>query len=624
MSRTTHAPLNLSIRHLLAAYREARLTPATLVEQIRARIAEHLADNIWIHVLSDAELAPYLARLSETDPETLPLYGIPFAIKDNIDLGGVPTTAALPELAWTPERSATVVERLIAAGALPIGKANLDQLATGLVGTRSPYGAVPNAFDPDYIAGGSSSGSAAAVAHGLVSFALGTDTAGSGRVPAALGNLVGIKPTRGLVSTRGVLPACRTLDCVSLFTLDLADADLLMPIAVGFDPEDPFARPAPSPTLSAGGAVDARFRFGVPAELEWFGDAASARLFEKTARRLSALGGEAVTIDFAPFVEAARLLYEGPWVAERYAAIEDWIRARPETLHPVTRAIIEPAAEARAVDAFKAQYRLAEIKRRTDAFWPDLDCILTPTIATPYRIAEVAADPIRLNSNLGYYTNFMNMLDLAAVAVPAGMRSDGLPFGVTLFGPAFNDTVLARVAERLHLDPSQTDWPTQGATGHPVSPVSGWVPGRADSGPEENPKETDPAMLPLVVCGAHLSGLALNHQLIERGARLLSATKTAPRYRLYALPGGPPERPGLIRVPTGGVAIEVEVWALPRTSVGSFLAGIPAPLGLGSVELADGSWEKGFICEGFAADGACDISALGGWRAYRQTASSGS
>lgn len=626
MSRAPQTSLNLSIRHLRAVYREARLTPATLVEQIRARIAEHAADNIWIHVLSDAELAPYLARLSEADPEALPLYGIPFAIKDNIDLADVPTTAALPELAWTPERSATVVERLIAAGALPVGKTNLDQLATGLVGTRSPYGAVPNAFDAAYIAGGSSSGSAVAVAHGLVSFALGTDTAGSGRVPAALNNLVGIKPTRGLISTRGVLPACRTLDCVSLFTLDLADAGMLMPIAVGFDPEDPFARPAPAstPASSADGRDEASFRFGVPAELEWFGDTASARLFEATAARLSALGGEAVTIDFTPFVEAARLLYEGPWVAERYAAIEDWIRTRPETLHPVTRAIIEPATEVRAVDAFKAQYRLAEIKRRTDALWPDLDCVLTPTIATPYRIAEVAADPIRLNSNLGYYTNFMNLLDLAAVAVPAGMRPDGLPFGVTLFGPSFSDTVLARLAERLHLDPSQTDWPTIGATGHPVSPVSGWAPGRADSGPTENPKETDPTMLPLVVCGAHLSGLALNHQLIERGARLLSATKTAPRYRLYALPGGPPERPGLIRVPTGGGAIEVEVWALPRTSVGGFLAGIPAPLGLGSVELADGSWEKGFICEGFAADGACDISALGGWRAYRQAASSGS
>ncbi|SDW00410.1 allophanate hydrolase [Thiocapsa roseopersicina] len=614
MSRTPHSPLNLSIRHLRAAYREGGLTPATLVEQIRTRIAEHAADNIWIHVLSDAELAPYLASLSEADPETLPLYGIPFAIKDNIDLAGVPTTAALPELAWTPERSATVVERLISAGALPIGKTNLDQLATGLVGTRSPYGAVPNAFDPDYIAGGSSSGSAAAVAHGLVSFALGTDTAGSGRVPAALNNLVGIKPTRGLVSTRGVLPACRTLDCVSLFTLDLVDAGMLMPIAVGFDPEDPFARPAPSLTAasSADGRAEASFRFGVPADLEWFGDTASASLFEATVRRLSALGGEAVTVDFTPFVEAARLLYEGPWVAERYAAIEDWIRTRPETLHPVTRAIIEPAAEARAVDAFKAQYRLAEIKRRTDAFWPDLDCILTPTIATPYRIAEVAADPIRLNSNLGYYTNFMNLLDLAAVAVPAGMRPDGLPFGVTLFGPAFSDGILARLAERLHLDPSQTAWPTQGATGHPVSPGSIQQPRR----PAENLQESEPEVLPLVVCGAHLSGLALNHQLIERGARLLCATKTAPCYRLYALPGGPPERPGLIRVPTGGVAIEVEVWALPQTTVGSFLAGIPAPLGLGSVELADGRWEKGFICEGFAAEGARDISALGGWRAY--------
>ncbi|UHD15294.1 allophanate hydrolase [Thiocapsa bogorovii] len=623
MSQNPQTPLNLSIRHLLAAYRQRRLTPATLVEQIRTRIAEHAADNIWIHVLSDAELTPYLARLFEADPETLPLYGIPFAIKDNIDLAGVPTTAALPELAWTPERSATVVEHLIAAGALPIGKTNLDQLATGLVGTRSPYGAVPNAFDPDYIAGGSSSGSAAAVAHGLVSFALGTDTAGSGRVPAALNNLVGIKPTRGLLSTRGVLPACRTLDCVSLFTLDLADANQLMPIVAGFDPEDPFARPAPSPPLRDQGATDASFRFGVPSTLEWFGDKVSERLFEATVRRLGALGGEAVTIDFTPFSEAARLLYEGPWVAERYAAVEDWIRTRPETLHPVTRAIIEPAAEARAVDAFKAQYRLAEIKRKTDALLLDLDCVLTLTIATPYRIAQVAADPIRLNSNLGYYTNFMNLLDLAAVSVPAGMRPDGLPFGVTLFAPAFSDAVLAQLAERLHLDPGQTAWPTQGATGYPVSAVATGGASRLAAEPSDmphasasKPDDSIPENLPLVVCGAHLSGLALNHQLIERGAHLLCATKTAPRYRLYALPGGPPERPGLIRVPTDGVAIEVEVWALPQTAVGSFLGGIPAPLGLGSVELADGRWEKGFICEGFAAEGARDISELGGWRAY--------
>jgi allophanate hydrolase len=618
MSRSLQPHLNLSIRHLQYAYRQGLLGPAGLVERIRARIAEHAEDNIWIHVLSDAELAPYLTRLANADPGQLPLYGIPFAIKDNIDLAGVPTSAGLPELAWTPERSATVVERLIAAGALPIGKTNLDQLATGLVGTRSPYGAVPNAFDPAYIAGGSSSGSAAAVAHGLVSFALGTDTAGSGRVPAALNNLVGVKPTRGLISTRGVLPACRTLDCVSLFTLDLADAADLMQIAVAFDPEDPFSRPAPGGTAlaSKGEAPGPAFHFGVPAELEWFGDDESRSLFEATAVRLIALGGKPVTIDFTPFADAARLLYEGPWVAERYAAIEDWICSRPETLHPVTRAIIEPAAEARAVDAFKAQYRLAELKRDVEAYWSELSCILTPTIATPYRIAEVDADPIRLNSNLGYYTNFMNLLDLAAVAVPAGMRPDGLPFGVTLFGPAFSDSVLARLAERLHLDPNQRPWPTQGATGYPVSPHPGTFAGPTPARAKWGPSIDEVSMLPLVVCGAHLSGLALNHQLVDRGARLLRATKTAPSYRLYALPGGPPERPGLIRVPSGGVAIDVEVWALPQTTVGSFLAGIPAPLGLGSVELAQGRWEKGFICEGFAAEGARDISDLGGWRAY--------
>jgi len=601
--------LNLSIPHLRERYLSGVLDPVGLVGEIRSRIGQPVPGPIWIHLLSDAEVAPYLDRLAGCDPKTLPLYGIPFAIKDNIDLAGIPTTAGCPAFAYRPDRSAYVVERLIEAGAIPIGKTNLDQFATGLVGTRSPFGPTPNAFDPAYISGGSSSGSAVAVAQGLVSFALGTDTAGSGRVPAAFNNLVGVKPSRGLLSTTGVLPACRTLDCVSIFTLDLADAETVMAVAVHYDPEDPYARGLPTEPARTG-AGDESFRFGVPRSLQFFGDTESERLFQATVSLLRDLGGELVILDFAPYEEAARLLYEGPWVAERYAAIEQFIECQPDALLEVTRRIIAPGAEARALDAFKAQYRLALLKRRADALMVGLDFVLTPTAPTIYRIAEIESDPIALNSRLGTYTNFMNLLDLAAVAVPAGFRADGLPFGVTLFGPAFSDVRLTLFAERLHLAQAIP----LGATGRsmptPEPPV-----GRSGSVTQQG-LPTQPARLQLVVCGAHLSGLPLNHQLTDRGGQLVQATLTAPRYRLYALPGGPPERPGLIRRPQDGTCIEVEVWSLPLEQVGGFLAGIPAPLGLGSVELLDGSWEKGFICEGYAIAGAKDITQKGGWRAH--------
>ncbi len=599
--------LNLSIAHLRGRYLAGDLTPARLMADIRARLERHADNPIWIHVLTEAELTPYLDRLAATDPRDLPLYGIPFAIKDNIDLAGVPTTAACPAYAYWPEGSAHVVERLIAAGAIPVGKTNLDQFATGLVGTRSPHGATRNAFNPDYISGGSSSGSAVAVALGLASFSLGTDTAGSGRIPAAFNNLVGTKPTRGVISTSGVVPACRTLDCVSVFTLDMDDAATVMAVAAHFDPTDPYAR-AGEAGWDAPRPGDGSFRFGVPRSLQWFGDGESERLFALAVERLQALGGEAVPIDFEPFDETARLLYEGPWVAERYAAIEPFIEAHPEALFEVTRLIIAPAAEARTVDAFKAQYRLAALKRRADALMVGLDFVVTPTAPGIYTIAQVEADPIGLNSRLGTYTNFMNLLDLAAVAVPAGFRADGLPFGVTLFGPAFSDGALASFAESLH----RAQGRGLGATGHPLAPQATPI------GPVQS--EPDAARLSLVVCGAHLSGLPLNLQVTERGGTLVRATRTAPRYRFYALPGGPPHRPGLIRQQQGGAPIEVEVWSLPLSQVGGFLAGIPAPLGLGSVELEDGTWEKGFICEGIGAEGARDITDLGGWRAFMAAA----
>jgi allophanate hydrolase len=428
-----------------------------------------------------------------------------------------------------------------------------------------------------------------------VSFSLGTDTAGSGRVPAAFNNLVGIKPTRGLLSNRGVVPACRSLDCVSVLALDLADARTVLAVLAAYDPQDPYARPA-----QPGPAPRRAFRFGVPEQLEFLGEAQWEGLYQAAVQRLERLGGQAVTIDFEPFLAAARLLYEGPWVAERYAAIQPFIESRPEALHPVTRAVIQPAVRVTAVQGFKAAYRLQALKRQADAVLADLDLVLTPTAPTIFTIAQVEEDPIRLNSWLGLYTNFMNLLDLAAIAVPAGFDSRGLPFGVTLFGPAFSDQALTGYAERLHR-----------AAGLPLGAT-----GRsAQSRPLAESVSPEP-MLRLAVCGAHLSGLPLNHQLTQRGGRLLGATRTAPRYRLYALPGGPPQRPGLVRQAEGGAAVEVEVWELPEAQFGSFMRAIPAPLGIGSLELQDGSWAKGFICEGHATAGARDITHLGGWRAF--------
>jgi allophanate hydrolase len=590
---------DLSVAGLRAAYRSGALTPRALVKSLLARIDETREHNAWIHVLDEAALEPWLAALERGTPDTLPLYGIPFAIKDNIDLAGVPTTAACPAFAYTPERSAHVVERLLAAGALPIGKTNLDQFATGLVGTRTPYGITRNAFDPAYLSGGSSAGSAVAVALGLVSFSLGTDTAGSGRVPAAFNNLLGVKPTRGLLSARGVVPACQSLDCVSVFALDAADAASVMDIAAGYDAEDPYAREA-APTA----APVAGFVVGIPSKLETAGDPETEAAFARAVGALAAAGASVREVDLAPMLAAARLLYEGPWVAERYAAIEAFIAARPDALHPVTRAIIEPAARRTAVECFAAQHRLQALKREADAVLAGVDCIMTPTAPTIFRIDDEQREPLALNSTLGHYTNFMNLLDYAAVAVPAGFGVNGMPYGVTLFGPAFSDAALLAYADRLH---RQLAIPV-GMTARLPAPLSAAVPDDA---------------IELCVCGAHLSGLPLNGELTARGAKLVAATRTAPVYRFYALPGGPPYRPGLVRVASGGAAIEVEVWRLPTAAVGGFLAGIPSPLAIGSVELASGARVKGFLCEAVAVEAAEDVTHLGGWRAVLEAKGGG-
>lgn len=594
--------LSLDIANLRDLYISGALMPHGLVDVILARIAGDDPDHVWIHRLSAEALYAYADSLTGKNPASMPLYGIPFAIKDNIDLAGVPTTAACPQFAYVPERSATVVQRLIDAGAIPVGKTNLDQFATGLNGTRSPYGECRNAFNPDYISGGSSAGSAVAVAKGWASFSLGTDTAGSGRVPAALNNLIGHKPTCGWLSTRGVLPACRSLDVVSIFALTAHDAERVLAAAAGFDAADRYSRHAEGHGFDFGSKDS--FRFGVPRaeQLQFFGNHEGERLFGEAVARLQALGGQPVEIDFGPFLETARLLYEGPWVAERYAAIKDFFDAHPEHVNPPVREIISGAKRYSAADAFAGQYRLQALKRETLKVWTDIDCLVTPTAGTSYTIADMLADPIRLNANLGYYTNFMNLLDYAAVAVPAGFQRDGLPFGITLAAPAHQDAPLLHLAARMQ----QSAGTPLGATGLP-QPDSVATQIRLLSG-----------QVRVAVCGAHLSGLALNWQLTERGARLVASTTSSPDYKLYALPGGPPYRPGMVRVGKGGqgAPIEVEVWELPARELGSFVAGIPAPLGISTLTLANGEHVQGFVCESYAVADAVDITRFGGWRAY--------
>jgi allophanate hydrolase len=594
MSRT----LSFDLATLRRAYAGREVTVEQVIEEALRRAADARFPNVWISQTDHERLRALIRALPPQPADALPLYGVPFAIKDNIDLEGLSTTAGCPGFAYQPKTSAAVVRRLIAAGALPIGKTNLDQFATGLVGVRSPYGACQSVFDARYVAGGSSSGSGVAVASGMVTFALGTDTAGSGRVPAAFNNIVGHKPTRGLLSNRGVVPACRSLDCVSIFAGTCHDAQAVLDVAAGFDPADPYSRPAPK---TAAGFPE-HFRFGIPSETqrEFFGDSEAEALYEQAIERLRSLGGEPVEFDYAPFGRAAALLYAGPWLAERRWAVGEFFEQHAEQMHPVVREIIGQAAKYDAVAAFDGQYQLQTIAQSVRELWCKLDVLLLPTTGTTYRIDEVQADPIRLNTNLGYYTNFVNLLDLAAVAVPAGFRrSNGLPFGVTLAGPAFTDAALLGLGARCHRA-------TEGRIG-----LSG-----AAIAAQPVPCEKSGGVL-LAVVGAHLRGQPLNHQLTSRRARFVQQTRTAPCYRLHALANTQPPKPGLRRVeeqlPHG---IEVEVWALDEAAFGSFVAEVPPPLGIGTLLLENGSTVKGFLCEPFALTSARDITSFGGWRAF--------
>ncbi len=592
---------SLDLASLAAAY-AAGATPVQIVREVYARIRARGEDHVWITLRPEEDVLAEAAALAarRSGGEALPLYGVPFAVKDNLDVAGLPTTAACPAFAYTPAADAEVVRRLRAAGALVIGKTNLDQFATGLVGVRSPYGAPSSVFHKNYISGGSSSGSAVAVAAGLVSFALGTDTAGSGRVPAAFNNLVGWKPTKGLLSTRGLVPACRSLDCVSVFSLTCADSAAIAGVVSAFDVADPYSRLA-----SSAAPFPAAFRFGVPrsSQLEFFGDREAARLFAESVARLRALGGTPVEIDFAPFRETAELLYSGPWVAERLAAITPFAQEHPEALHPVTAGIITAASRFSAVDTFRAFYRLEELRRATAPIWERIDVLLLPTTPTIYTHAELGAEPVLLNTRLGTYTNFVNLLDLCGVAVPAGFRADGLPLGVTLLAPAFADASVLALGARLHAA-------LGGKLGGTETPMPPHVP----TGPACG---MPPQSIHLAVVGAHLTGQPLNRQLTSRGATLVRSTRTAVDYRLYALANTTPPKPGLVREPGfAGPGIAVEVWSLASAAFGEFTAEVPAPLAIGNLVLADGTSVKGFVCEPSALEGATEITSHGGWRAY--------
>jgi allophanate hydrolase len=606
----------VSIAALRKRYREGSLTPRQLVAAIAARTAESDPHHVWIRPLTHDEMMRYVDLLDGRDAEALPLFGIPFAIKDNIDLAGVPTTAGCPAYAYTPDKSAGVVERLIAAGAIPVGKTNLDQFATGLSGQRSPYGACRNALDPRYASGGSSSGSAVAVALGLAAFSLGTDTAGSGRVPAAFNGLVGLKPTKGVLSTLGVVPACKSLDCVSIFAHSADDARVVFDVARGIVPGDPYAREWRPFTAAGTSAMPGRSlhgaRFGVPraSQLEFFGDDAYARAFDGALARLREGGAQLIEIDFAPFLDAARLLYEGPWVAERLAAIKPFFDAQPKALHPVTREIIGGGVRWSAADAFSALDRLAFLRMRAEGVWEQIDAIVTPTSPTTATVDELEADPIGVNARFGYYTNFVNLLDLSALAVPGGLCDGegphaGLPFGLTFVGQAHADGMLVDLAQA---------WLGETATETIETPA---IP--AYSAYSADKEEPASARVCVAVVGAHLRGQPLNGQLTERGACYVRTTTTAPAYRLYALPGashGGVAKPGMLRVRDGGAAIEVELWEMPLAAYGDFVGQVPPPLGIGTLTLAGGAQVQGFLCESIALEGALDITVFGGWRAY--------
>ncbi|BCH56634.1 allophanate hydrolase [Agrobacterium vitis] len=585
------------IASLHAAYASG-WTPEEMIQEVFSRIAAINDPGIFLKLADKASLLDQAQALGAFSPETKPLWGIPFAVKDNIDVAGLPTTAACPDYAYTPETDATVVRLLKEAGALVIGKTNLDQFATGLVGVRTPHAIPRNAIDPKLVPGGSSSGSAVATAQGIVSFALGTDTAGSGRIPAGLNNIVGLKPSVGALSATGVIPACRTLDCVSIFALTVEDAHKVFTIAAKPDATDAYSRPMPVGHAMASAPV---LRIGVPAKAdrEFFGDSLMEAAFDKALTELTAMGHTLVDLPFSGFFEVANLLYEGAWVAERYAAVKDFFDAKPESFHPVTHKIYSAAKTLTAADAFSGMYRLQALKQQLAPVIASVDVICVPTAPTHYTLADLQEEPIKANSRLGTYTNFVNLLDMCGIAVPTGKRGDGLPSSVTLLAPFGADGLTAALGSALH----NRLGTTVGATGWPLPQA-----------PEKSVEKAE-GLIPVIVVGAHLSGMPLNHQLTSLNARFLRAGTTSASYKLFALPNQTPPKPGLVRVEQGA-EIAVEIWQLTPAGFGQFVNMIPSPMCIGTVFLDDGSSAKGFLVEPSAVEGAEDITHLGGWRAY--------
>ncbi len=597
----------MDITSLQAAYTAGHLSPKEVIESVYDRIATEGLRPVWISVVPREQAVARAEALMRTDSASLPLYGIPFAVKDNIDVADMVTSAACPAYSYMAAESATVVSKLEAAGAILIGKTNMDQFATGLVGTRTPYGTCSSVFNAEYISGGSSAGSAVAVANGSVTFSLGTDTAGSGRVPAMFNNIIGLKPTRGVVSTHGVVPACRTLDCVSIFAETALDASMVLRVVSGLDANDPYSREAGVGSGATPWSGAKSFRFGVPygEQLQFFGDPYNGSLYQSTIDALVTLGGEPVAVDLAPFLGAAQLLYKGPWVAERYAAISTFIQDHVTDMDATVASIIAGGAKYSAVDAFEAAYQLAAFRQATTSTWNSIDVLVLPTAPRTYTIEQIHESPIERNSHLGYYTNFVNLLDLAAVAVPAGIRADGLPFGVSIIGRAFSEQGLLPLADRLH----RALTTHLGGSSRELSMV-----------PVLRNPTVPHACLLMAVVGAHLSGQPFNWQLTQRGGRLLRRCKTSSDYRFYALRNTIPAKPGLVRTPGYvGPGIDVEVWSLPANTVGTFVDGVPQPLSIGTLELDDGSLVKGFLVEPCAVEDAIEITHLGGWRQYLAT-----
>jgi allophanate hydrolase len=577
------------------------------MEAVLERIAACPDRAVFIDLLSRDEIDRQIERLTQVQQmaafsRDMPLFGVPFAVKDNIDVSGRPTTAACPAFSYTPAQSALVVRKLCDAGAIVIGKTNLDQFATGLVGMRSPYGACFNPFDDRYISGGSSSGSAVAVSRGLVTFSLGTDTAGSGRVPAAFNNIVGIKPSRGLLSATGVVPACQSLDCVSIFALTAPDAWKIVTHAMGFDGVDPYSRAA-SDFRSR--QIPMRFRFGVgrPEQLDFMGNYDTQRQYHAAVGRLESMGGTPIMVDCQPMYEAGKLLYEGPWVAERFGGLRKFLEAHPYDVLPVIDSIVSRGSGYDGAASFDGLHKLATLQQAARSIWAQIDVLLLPTAGTIYTQAEIERDPVGLNLNLGRYTTFVNLMDLCAIAVPAGFGRDNLPVGVSLIAPAGQDARLAEIGDSLHRAAKLN----LGATGVPM--------------PQSPPFHASPEdQVLLAVVGAHLSGEPLNGQLTSRGANLIRSCKTWQGYKLFALAGTKPAKPGLLRVDDdSGYAIEVEVWGMSTAAFGSFVAEVPPPMAIGTIKLEDGSQVKGFLCEPYGMNGASDISHFGGWRAYRRS-----